>query len=466
MNKKNDFNSLIAQIKEETLDVETTKEYIELIQKYTQKMIDSYADERTKHEILQDFLEDFDGTLFTKSLGKEICSETIKYKTCEELLSAYKGNKNIFANYKRLAKQSGIYSNLPIDDERKISLIRSILSKNTNIKEKDMVELIKREENISSKKAKDMLIATIQNSVSFLNEYGIIDRNIEESNSMLEELDLTELKLKKRNPIPDEYASSESNIEDIGVLDSFEKEELEKISLKDLLFLASFWESQYMVNRMEISKALAVMESLNMFENNENISNSRIEAALKQDIILTHLIKNREEISRKMKKQYRKYTEENGLKAHELEEDVDNAEVKKTDLNFTTNDILNYQYLIIQMLIKKQLKVKNWGKIENVENISDFDIAIGIESGNFRGPLIMAIPKQILLQAFKIKDDEIPTYKGYLNQAYSEVMARVLLVSNNYFKKQVKEKYKQNKSSELYASLAGKKPGSGSNEER
>ena len=108
------------------------------------------------------------------------------------------------------------------------------------------------------------------------------------------------------------------------------------------------------------------------------------------------------------------------------------------------------------LLKYKQLEEKREIPDENLEHYGL--VTIAIEHQTFRGPLIMTISRSELERFLQKNDLELLPYKNAekIDDEYSEIMTRICVPKTNYFKKVAKQKHKENKESQLFASLAGK----------
>ena len=408
-------------VSEIEMDGEEIKEYMELVHNFFQKMIDSYEGEKSKKEIWEEFLEYFEEDSFKKAIGREFFYDYFKLQTYKEFLKETRGKKqNSYLNKLiNTAKQMenkdnrGVV-NLPLNgtkDDRIISLIRAILRSNGNVPYNTIVEIAKKGKTNMQEKVVNALIERIQQCVISLEDYGILDRNINDCNKVFEELGLDNLKFIKRNPLADEYGENESSHEDIGVLDSFDEKILRDKKIDDLVLLDTFWESQYLMEKMKLAKAIKVIDDMADFG--------------KKDI-----------------------------------------PARIPDADIMIEDIISMQDLIMQLLYTKQMDVRQWGIVGNIENKQENVSVIAINNGRYRGPIVMSIGTRILEQMLDVKEEELPEYMGYLSEEYSEIMSKILMFSNEYFKEEAKKSMmrenekpgvKNNKLLKTYNLIAGKK---------
>lgn len=475
-----DFKRVIENIKEETVDPVETKRYMLKIKKLFKDAFEICKDEYSESEVLEMCLKEYNKDRAFRGNAQDIYYDMRIYDTYKELLFEYKKNKSKFTEIVNEAKR--------IEQEKKkesigyclnrkemmISAIRYIIRNFKTTNQNEILRYIKENKNIVSKKLRNNMVKIIQTSVGTLEEYEIIDEYINVSNEELEQVGLGELKLDKRNPIADEhYYNGElvEDVEDIGVIDTFFTENLNKMSIEDLEIMTIFYESKYLQERIGISKAMNTIKMLNLWDNIfkgenkdiEDLDNNIIKSTLKRDLALTYLCRDNVEITPKIKKQYKKFLEENNINLDtELEDDIKESEAEVSNLSCAARDIGIFECLLMHQLREKQLKIKKWGVIkDNKKIIEGLDkeniLTIAIENQNFRGPLIMDVSKEILSEFFNEEDIYFPEYKGNLNEDYCKIMSRLYLPTNKFFTKNIKKLYEENPQSEVLANLAGKK---------
>lgn len=476
------FKNVIEQIKKDMVNPEETKKYILAIKRVYRKAFEDCKDEYTESEILDMYLQEYDNELSFRGNAESIFYNMLKYDTFKTILSDYIHNKNKFDQAAREAKRreeqdkTGKIAFALNLKESMISSIRYIMRKGRITNESDIIEYIKQEKKELEKELKNEMIRIIQESVATLEEYGFIDEYIDIANIELEKLGLNELKISKRNPIADEqYKDGKlvEDIEDIGVIDNFSTENLNNMQIEDLQIMSTFYLSKYFEERLGISKAMSTINTLELWDvmakgddnDIQELDNNRINSALKKDLALTYLCQNGIEISPKIREQYEKFLDESHIKNDSnLEDDRESAQLETSNLNQTAIDIRFLIGLLIYQLKEKQAKIKRWGVVkENQEGkqedeATDNYITIALENQNFRGPLLIGIPNNILTEIFgKESKIKFPEYKGKLNQSYCDIMAKLYLPTTKFFSTSIKKAYEENPQSEIVANLAGKK---------
>ncbi len=208
-------------VSEIEMDGEEIKEYMELVHNFFQKMQDSYEDEKTKKEVWEEFLEYFEEDKFEKSIGREFFYDYFKLQTYKDFMKETRGKKQnpklqkLINTAKQMESKDHLgVVNLPLNgtkDDRIISLIRAIIRSNGNIPYDTIVEVAKKGKTNMQQKVVKELVERIQQCVVSLEDYGIIDRNINDCNKIFEELGLSNLKFEKRNPPADEYGENVSS---------------------------------------------------------------------------------------------------------------------------------------------------------------------------------------------------------------------------------------------------------------
>lgn len=533
------FEKIFEQLKEQDLNPETTRKYILRIKEMISDIKENYEEELSDEEIKEVFDSEYKEDIKTKCESADIYVALRKYYTCKKILSLYNGNNNEYKRKMNIAKrleEKSSKEEIPLNfdyEKDSISALRGILRrKSFRINAgRSEIDLIKEEERTNLEEVRKIMINSLQKNISYLEKIGVIDEHIEKVNKSLENLDLSELKYIKRNPLTDdnveivpdgillpiedengnkiEYLKENRVVkeedEDIGVIDSFETENLEKLSVDDLLLLNIFWEAKAIDARLELSKAKTTVDHLGIWDeiikgNEEKIKNldaNDIMVGLKKDLALTYLSRTGAELTDNMVEKYFNFLygsegnkEENKKtskvqaikdkkvkkeqiesKRKQMDKDLENIQDEVYSFRYKLADIMTLQCVIIEKLKDKDFKSKiKWGIIEEKEDFNNIqdkdDVVVAIENSNFRGPLIMSVPKATI-QAFFEKDEiDLPVFKNELNSEYTGIMAKMYLPKSKYFEKEAKKKYKENPSSSLNASLVGKKVKKGKNIER
>lgn len=469
------FRKIIEIIKQTNMNPDETKKYILLIKNVLGKALENCKDEQEESEILSEYLEEYKKDLGFRGDAQSIFGKMLKYSSYKKVLGNYKGNKSTFDSTMREAKRrenANRLENLTIkldSIESMISAVRYAIRKSNTTSERWIIECIQEEKGKTSRELKNEMIKIIQHSVAELEEYGIIDEYIESSNSELEKLDLSGLKYSKRNPVADEQYNENGqlveNVEDIGVIDTFSTDNLKNMSVEDLEIMAAFWESKYLQERLELSKAMSVIRTLDLWdiilhsddEEIQKLDNDKIINALKKDLALTYLCKQEVEITPRIKRQYKKFLKQNNMNQDvQLEDEAKDILPEISNLNATAKDIGILEGLIVYQLKTKDIKIKKWGTIDEEENDSN-GIVLAIENPNFRGPLVMEVPENILREFLEEKNRQFPKYEKKLNEEYCEIMSKLYLPANKFFATYVKNEFEKNPQSEFLADLAGKK---------
>jgi len=509
------FKKELNEIISETLDPKKTKKDILRIKKLLNSLLQNCKGEASEQELLQEFLDEYKKELRTTKNIEEAYLFILQHRAYKKLLDKYIKNKSGFDKIVAEAEKREKANNndeMPITidiNECMIAAVRRVLRKINVSKEAMLIELISltkgkideitkskliAEMNANNEKMlisqisllkdklereiKSKLIAEMQEDLAFLNEYGFLDEYIESSNEKLHELGLEKLSYLKRNPIPDEKYDSHRNLvkddEDIGVLDSFDTEYLEQFSVDELTRMAGFWKEKYMEARSSISEAMTTIDFLELWDEMlseddfsiENLDEDTVKNGLKNFEALAALFRfiNNSEITEGIEKQYSMFLEKNGIKQKRtISEEFESRKPELENLRAAASDIVFSQCLIIYQLYSKEIKVKRWGVLKEDKQSKDLDdaITIVIEDSNFRGPLIIMVPKSILLNYLGIDDvSKLPTFKNpeKIDEKYRKIMEKLYLPTNTFYKKTVGEYYTENPQSPLIANLAGKKP--------
>lgn len=505
---KNEFKTILAHIKEESEDIEETKRCISVIARVLNNAFENCKDELNKQEILEQFLKEYKKELEFRGKTDFIFPTMMRVRGWRDIIDCYHSDKEKFNALLNTAKEEEwrrpmgrIHVNVN-KDENMVAMFRSELRANPSIREENMISFMQKAMIIQSKKLKNTMIEIIQSSVSFLDSYGYLDYGIEESNNKFDGLGLSRLKLKKRNPLsnretvpePDgkilaivndkgkkiEYSKNDMQVserdEDIGVLDSFTTELLNQNSLEDLIMMTTFWQSKYWELRLEMSKAMSTIDTLElwaeMIEKGEMMMNDlddqKVVGALKKELSLTHLFKHEIEINPKISEQYKTFMQKNGFykKGEGIMTDLKKVKPELENLTVLLNDITILQCLVLQQLREKSPAIKTWGIIKFDDKIEDLEdeqkesrtsnvVRIGLEHQNFRGPLIIEMSGSVLRSFLKIEsEDELPIYIN--NENLDSKLTNLYLPVTEYFKRVVKQEYKASRSSPLLSYLNGK----------
>ena len=201
----------LEKFKEDGINVEETKKYILKIKKYLDSFIENTDGELTKEECLVQFLEKYKEELKEKKVStRRIMYVISQYNSCKEILNLSKSNKVKFNNLIKSSRQKEknskagvLYNSLKTEEQLEITL-RTVFRRNQKASEKDILIELKKDKAYFEEILKARLIQRIEESILYLNEYGTLDELIFSTNKQLENLDLKELTLRKRNPLSDE----------------------------------------------------------------------------------------------------------------------------------------------------------------------------------------------------------------------------------------------------------------------
>ena len=207
---------------------------------------------------------------------------------------------------------------------------------------------------------------------------------------------------------------------------------------------------------MSVIKTLDLWENLvhQKDEEIENLDNDRITSALKKDLAVSYVYKNKTSVTNKVRRQYKKFLKKEELDSEKtIDEEVDEIIPEMDNLESAATDVTILEGLIMQQLKSKDIKIKNWGVIDKIGD----EVIIAIENRNFRGPLVMGVPMDIIEKFCDIDEKSLPKYKKEIDERYSRVMSNIYMPANNFYKKEVEKAYFKNPDSAIVAELAGKK---------
>lgn len=464
------FKKIIEEIKEETVDPKDTKKYILAIRSVLQRVYDNCKGEFSEEEILSDFLEEYEKDLDFRGDATSIFYGMAKFEAYTGVLKEFKGNKSNFNSIVREAKkietteQGKLIQNLQTDYRNAmVSAVRYVMRARRISSTSDIIAAIEEEKEKLEADLRKKLTNIIHSSVSMLDEYGFLDEYIESSNKELEQIGLSEIQFQKRNPIPDEQYDSEGNlvqdVEDIGVIDALTEEELEKIPLGELQGMAAFYESKYFQERLGVSKAMSVIKTLEMWDvllhgseaDIEAIDDTKIDGALRKDLAISYLSKDVLNITNKMRKQYRKFLKQYGMyEKKTIEEEANEVAPEMSNLQGAVTDIAILEGLVMEQLKTGSMKVKKWGILE----VDEDEVAVAIESKNFRGPLVMGVSKPLIARFCRTSESQLPKYDKEVDATYSSIMSKIYIPANNFYRKAVAKAHAENPDSKVIADLA------------
>lgn len=502
------FKRYVEELKVENVDTMKIKGYILRINNKLNEFRKNSDEELTKQECIDEFMEAYKEDLNydkTMLIGK-VFPFLMQYTSYKEILNLYKSNRVKFKKVveearKREKTSRGEIIRMSLDSEEQvIRSLMGIIRENPNYKEKDMLTRIQACKSGVSEELKEMLINSIQSNVAFLEEYGILDSYIDETNNSLEFLNLNELKITKRNPIADEYGDGKGNFikydeekkcfikhdengnvikdgedltkydEDPGVIDMFDEEYLKKLSPEDLLMLDMFWRAKSAEERMEMSKAMSVIRDLDLWDiivNDDKskiseIDDSRIINSLKSYYEQKYEFDNPKEEENPTPKRSI-FKRKSSKKKIETEPETKKEIVDKQELenlSVALRDLVLEECIIIGKLRAKDFSIRGWGTLNNEKTGAYSDETVfAMDNANFRGPVIMSVPTEELKRFFGVDEVRFPEYKGVEKLDYntSAIMEKLYLPTSNYFKRVAMKKYKENPSSKALALLTGKK---------
>lgn len=468
---KNEFKEKIEEIKEKQIESNDTKKYILAVKDIIRSVYYNCKDEASQEQIISEFLKEYEKDLQFRGNARTIYYDIAKNDAYKRVLQDFKGNKQSFNGILREAKKmestekEKTIKNVQTEyRQAMVSAVRYIMRTKGVTKDNDIIAAIKEEKEKLEKELRNKMNNIIHTSVGMLDEYGFLDEYIESSNNDLEKLELSELKFSKRNPIADEQYDIEGNlvkdVEDIGVIDALSDEELEKVPLEELQLITAFYESRYFQERLGVSNAMSVIKTLDMWDillngtdnDIEEFDDMKIKGALKKDLAINYLCNDDIEITNKMRKQYRKFLKSQGMYESKcIEEEIKETKEENDNLINAADDINILVGLIMQQLKSKTLKMKEWGILE-----ADDDVAVlALESKRFRGPLVMGVAKEILNRFYDADEDKLPKYDKEINKTYSDIMSKLYVPSNEFFKNTIDNAYKNNPESKVIANIAG-----------
>lgn len=496
-----DLQEYIEKLKERTLDTKDLKKAILRIKTSLDDLSECCeADLRdgdiTKEQILKDFLDEYKKDTIEPSEYQTVLTLlSSEYEGCKKILKLAKGNKkeyfdliNYAKKYEKDNSTEKLYhtinsqgelntlARIALRSSKKVNIMKNP-TQNIPITHEDILTAISNIKNTVEKQIRRHMQPSLEGMMYFLDNFGYLDEIITKTDELFDETGLSELKAVKRNPIPskeyDIHNARES--EDMGIIDFFKKENIENLSPNELMLLELFWKTKYFNARLDISEALSVIDYLDLWpmlleEDKsaiENIDDDKLNIALKRDLALTYLIRNKNSITPELEQRYVKFLEDNGMtQKGTTYEEIETQSKELEGALSISNDLVLGECVIVDKLLNGQLGETNWGTMDNSE-FDDADehdenkVIIAINHPNFRGPLLIAMSKEHITSfvnekntGTKLKKLKFPKYKCKISEEYSHIMSNLLLPTSPYFKKYVTEKYVQNPESPLYEQLA------------
>ena len=267
------------------------------------------------------------------------------------------------------------------------------------------------------------------------------------------------MEYQKRNPIPDEYGDEKGNSirydegkkqyvkyddngkvvndgedlskyeQDIGIIDALDEDNLRRLNTEDLFMMDLFYRCIYFTERLELTKTMYAMEKMGIWKIIYEGTKEDIEALDDEEII----------------------------NAFETDDEKPLIDEEIENIRNTAKDMTMQECTLVGGLKSRSFNVRSWGVVDY--NEEDDQLSIAIDNANFRGPVIIAVPKSILVNFVEGDLAKLPRYKDEdkLDDKYSFVMGKLYIPATDFYKKYVMLKYKENPSSKLFALLTGKK---------
>lgn len=498
-----ELQEYIEKMKEHTLDTKDIKKAILRIKRVLESNFECCKEEiesgeLSREEILVDYLKEYEKeSIEEPDFQMRLTYLMSQYEACRQIIKSSRKNKFELNSYintaKRMEKEypnEQLYNTIN-EKEELITVLRIAirnakvdkLKKNQNYNEistEEILEKIFEVKSVLDNEIKDRLVKSLNKKVRFLDEYDYIEDYIEENNEALRDSGLPGIQVQRLNPIADIEYDEERNLvkreefEDMGVVDFFRISNLKEKSVDELFVLELAWKQKYLTEKLEMAEAFSTIEFLNLWpmilnEDDsaiENIDEKDIKSALKRDLALTYLIKQKEGLSPELEEKYLEFLKKNNMvqKNTTMEEIYSQTKLLKNTY-WTANDLMLGESVLLDKLRKKEINVKNWGIIEDVEfdglDTSEDKMVIGLEMPEFRGPLLLRVDKGVFADFLETKERsqycskiKLPKFREYMNEDYSKALATLFLPTSIYFKKYVSERYEKNPTSPLYSKLA------------
>ncbi len=436
--------------------------------------------EMTNKEVIQEFLE------FYKNENQADPKLQSKYF----LFLQYKGLKKLLEiiedpnQFKKLwnealeKENNASQENLKIDvdlEKEIISTLRQFIRENNkkNPTYKEISDYLKENKSKLGRSTKDTFIQSIQKSISYLNEFGFLDEYIKMYNDKAKELGLEGLELVKQNPIPDEqYQDGKlvKDTEDIGVLDAYSSENLERLSLETLCIMDYYWKSRYYKEMQLMSIVMQIIDENNLWDElcikdsnkiNE-LDSEHLKKLITKFLITRKIALNNVEVTPELEEEYRKFLIDNGLQVSSLRDDVKDKEDEIKNNEMIRNQVAILEIINIIKLLQKDMNVKKYGILKDDQDSEDNHLTLAIEFSDFRGVMLVDICQQDLENFMRLakKTGKLPEYDN--DDGYIELTSIICMLENRYYKNKIKDLNKTYHTS-TSAALAGKKPKPNSN---
>ena len=511
----------LEQLKKDDIGTDEIKPYMILIKRCIEKYAESYEENETPEKISKDFLQDFidaeNNNLETATNASLLLAE---YNSCKQLIEVLEQEKmgvlspeininSIMSSAKKVEQYKGSedltnkYS-LNLTEAMALLLrkiIREVPEATSNHK-KLLKAAVARKELLEGQ-LKEILIPSIQRNVSFLNDFGVIDKLIDESNTYLSEIGLEDLNVCKRFEPPAEYRINGKNIRfgkdgelhkydpsgkiirdddplngypyDFGVLDSLDTEFLEgaklgqpHLTVEDLYMLDVYWKEQYTCEKLKLGNAITTFKHLDLWKNIFKISEEEIKSikeeditnANKKDVALSYLSRYTGKIPEKAKTQYARFMTKSGLpKFGNLEREVASQQPFFNAISDSLQGVYLQQNYVLSNLQAGNFEVSDWGLINegDVNDEGEKIYTIAVENPKFRGPLIFAVPENWVKAYFSKKNMKFPKFKdvGEVDQTLQFMVSKLLIPASYHYNKTLKNTNIKSKTLEELSENAG-----------
>lgn len=469
---ENNFEEIIEECKNIEVNIDGIKLLIKRIQDKIATFAKNVEGEIPLEEVILEFINAYKEENTANPDNKLNYQRFIQYKALKKIQEIIKKKPSKFNELLSLAKQKEQENNdetlkIQLDlEEEMIYCIRNILRKcKKEIKSSELSDIVDYNKLELGKIVKNGFIESIQKSIAYLDEFRFIDDYIEMYNERAVEFGLERLKLVKRNPIPDEQYDEKGKLvkdtEDIGVLDSFSKENLEQLSLESLSFLDLFWKSRYYGKSELMNIALQIIEKEGLWKDLasgkeivNDLDNDRIKNIMTQIFITRRISINNIPVTPEMEDMYKTFLTGNGLEASSLENDARTGKEGFENRNKIRQEVSMLETMNVIKMLQRDMNVKRYSILED-ENLDSRYAVLVIELPEFRGPMLVEIDQAELAEYIKMSKNRIPKFENY-SKEYLKFTALIGLISNKYYRDAVKKEYQENPTA-ITAALAGKK---------
>lgn len=272
-------------------------------------------------------------------------------------------------------------------------------------------DVIRKEEEVSTKTLKNSYIELLVNIGGFLTRYGFIDTYIQSNNRKMKEIDFQELKI---------GIEQRKQIEGL-----FNKEQLQELEIKELVLLCTFYQNRMVKEKQNLYRAIFCIEELGLWGSSiykrQQIEDDTLRAIFLKKIIvdkINRVYNGKKDIPKQIqkvnenKKEYKEVFDEilpelpNDLAKDAIQEIVYSHDDRRC---YQTKQELTYK--LIEEL-RNDTKI-NWGYIPQSKWEEENEVIVGVDFPGYNMPMTVHIPNERLATILSgMGQKTIPEYIG------------------------------------------------------